>query len=137
MNFSELNFLAIVVAALVSWAIGALWYSPVLFGKVWQRELGLTEEYMKESNMALIFGLSFVLMFVAVLGLGFLIQGHNEGEMCWSLGLWHGVVTGLAFGATAVGINYLYQRRSLALWLIDAGYFVLFMGISGVILALW
>ncbi|MBE0642305.1 MAG: DUF1761 domain-containing protein [Bacteroidales bacterium] len=137
MNFQEVNILAVLIAALVSWAIGALWYSPLLFGKKWQHELGMTEESMREANMAVIFGLSFVLMFVAVMGLALLIQGTGEGEKCWSWGLGHGALTGLFFGATAVGINYLYQRRSVALWLIDAGYFVLFMSVSGIILSLW
>lgn len=137
MNFGELNFLAIAVSALASWAIGAVWYSPLLFGKKWQRELGMTEENMREANMALIFGTSFVLMFVAVTGLALLIQGTGDAEKCWSWGLGHGAATGLFFGATAVGINYLYQRRSVSLWLIDAGYFVLFMSISGAILAIW
>ena len=137
MEFSNLNFLAVIVAALASWAIGAIWYSPVMFGKVWQRELGYSEEYLKESNMAVVFGLSFVLMFVAVLGLAFLIQGQNEEDMCWSGGLLHGALVGLAFGATSIGINYLYQRKSLTLWLIDALYYIVFLSVAGIILAVW
>ena len=40
----EVNWIAIVVAAVGSFVLGGLWYSPVLFGKAWQREAGLTDE---------------------------------------------------------------------------------------------
>ena len=38
---------------------------------------------------------------------------------------------------TAIGINYLYQMRSLTLWLIDAVYMFLGLGIAGIILGAW
>ena len=53
----EVNWIAIVVAAVASFLLGGLWYSPVLFGKAWQRETGLTDEQLKKGNMAKIFGL--------------------------------------------------------------------------------
>lgn len=137
MDFSAINYLAVIVSAVASFVIGALWYSPLLFGKTWQKELNFTDEYLKQANMVVIFLVSFVLMFLAVFGLAILIQLLGKDEMCWSLGLWHGVAVGLFFSATAVGINYLYQRRSFILWLIDAFYFIVFMAVSGVILALW
>ena len=62
MDLASLNWLAIIVAALASFAIGSLWYSPVLFGKVWQRETGITDEKAKSANMGKIMGLAFVLM---------------------------------------------------------------------------
>jgi anti-sigma-K factor RskA len=39
--------------------------------------------------------------------------------------------------ATSAGINYLYQQKSLKLWLIDAGYQVIFLGIFGAIMGAW
>lgn len=50
MDFSNINYLAAGVAALASFALGALWYSPVLFGKTWQKDLGFTGEYLKEGT---------------------------------------------------------------------------------------
>lgn len=56
MDFSNINFLAVLVSALASFAIGSLWYSPLLFGKAWQKAVGLTDEKIKSSNMIKTFG---------------------------------------------------------------------------------
>ena len=61
----EVNWIAIVVAAVASFLLGGLWYSPALFGKAWQREVGLTDEQMKNSNMVKIFGLTLILCLLA------------------------------------------------------------------------
>ncbi len=52
------NFIPIIVAALVPTALGFIWYHPKVFGNVWMRSAGLTEEQVKTGNMPLIFGLS-------------------------------------------------------------------------------
>ncbi|MGI9541814.1 MAG: DUF1761 domain-containing protein [Cyclobacteriaceae bacterium] len=136
MDFSNINYLATGVAALASFALGALWYSPVLFGKAWQKELGFTDEYLKEGNMGKTFGSSFVLMAVMAFGMAMLVQGHGE-DIGWAQGLHHGLYVGIGFVATSMGINYLYQRRSLKLWAIDSGYQILFLCIMGMILGAW
>lgn len=56
-----MNFLAIIVAALIPMIIGFIWYHPKLFGNTWMQVAGMTEEKIKSGNMALIFGLSFLL----------------------------------------------------------------------------
>jgi hypothetical protein len=40
MDFTNINILSVLVAGVASWLIGALWYSPLLFSKRWQKELG-------------------------------------------------------------------------------------------------
>ena len=51
----KLNYLAIIAAAISTFVIGGLWYSPAVFGKAWMRENGFTEEDMKKGNMIKIF----------------------------------------------------------------------------------
>ncbi len=128
-------WLSIVLAGIVAWGLGTLWYSPVLFGKAWQNELGMTDEDLQGANMPLIFGSSFVLMCVMMMGMTFVIYAHAEAERTFVHGMFHGLMTGLFYVATALGINYLYQRKSLKLYLIDAGYQVAFLTIGGGILA--
>ncbi|WP_020531514.1 DUF1761 domain-containing protein [Flexithrix dorotheae] len=137
MELSNINYLAVGVAALASFALGALWYSPVLFGKAWQNELGFTDEYLQEGNMAKIFGSSFLLMILMAFGMGMLLQGHGEPVIGWQGGLIHGLVVGFFFVGTSMGINLLYQRKSFILWLIDAGYQIIFLGIMGIIIGAW
>jgi uncharacterized membrane protein len=65
LSFQNLNWLAIIVAAISAFALGGLWYSPVLFVKIWMRETGITEESSKSGNMVKIFVLSFILALIA------------------------------------------------------------------------
>ena len=132
-----LNIWAVIVAAVAFWALGALWYSPVLFGKMWQKALGFTDEYLKKANMAVIFGLSFLLMAVMVLGMGYTLMVHKPEQVTWSTGLWLGIFVAVVFSMTTMGINYLYQRRSITLWLIDGFYMIFGLGIAGIILGAW
>lgn len=60
----NINWLAMLVAALVPLAVGALWYSPILFANAWMKASGVTEENLKKGNMALIFGLTFFFSFL-------------------------------------------------------------------------
>lgn len=137
MEFNQINFLAVVVAAVASFALGAIWYSPVLFSKVWQREVKLTDDELKNANMAKIFGTTLILCFVMAVGLAFLIQGHTTTDFNWHSGLHVGMLVGAMFVATSMGINYLYQRKSFVLWAIDAGYQFLFLCLMGIILGAW
>ncbi|WP_347173138.1 DUF1761 domain-containing protein [Polaribacter uvawellassae] len=60
----EFNFLTIAVAALMPLVMGFIWYGPMLFQNAWMKEMGFTKESMEGGNMALIFGLCYVLSFL-------------------------------------------------------------------------
>jgi predicted Na+-dependent transporter len=129
-----MNWLAIGLGTVAFFAVGALWYT-VLFGKAWQQAVGLSDEQLKAGvSMPLIFATCFVLEFVVVLTLGHLfafLHPSNHVKMMMATGF------GLAIMAPATGINYLYQRKSLKLFLIDAGHFVVGMAaVGGVFVAL-
>lgn len=129
--------LPVLVSALAAFALGALWYSPVLFGKIWQKELGISDEKIKQANMIKIFGTSFFLTFIMALGMWLLFHNMDMAKLTWKIGLSHGLYVGIAFVATSMGVNYLFQRQSFKLWLIDAGYQVVFMALIGTIIGLW
>ncbi len=131
----EFNYWAVFVAAIAAWGLGAIWYN--ILGKTWQKEAGLTDEQIKSSNMALIYGSSFALELVIAMGLIPIIKSHPPEAMNFWHGGFHGLLAGLFFGATIIGINYLFQRRSFTLWLIDAGYALAFMALEGAILGVW
>jgi len=129
----EVNYLAVLAAAVATFALGGLWYSPALFGKVWQREAGVSEEKMKTANMTLIFGLTFVLSLIAAWVFALFLGPRPP----MALGLGAGFSAGLCWVAASLGINYLFERKSLKLWLINGGYHTLQFTIIGLILALW
>lgn len=128
----EVNYLAVALAAFASFMLGGLWYSPALFGKVWQREAGISDERMKNSNMGLIFGLAFLLCLLAAWM--FAIFLGPRPPMAFGLGA--GFAAGLFWVAASFGVNYLFERKSLKLFLINGGYHTVQFTLIGVILAL-
>ena len=58
---ATINYWAVLVAAVASFVIGGLWYSPLLFYRPWLRAAALTEEQLRHGNMAAIFGMSLLL----------------------------------------------------------------------------
>ena len=129
----EINFLAVITAAIASFILGGLWYSPMLFAKSWQRETGLTDSQLQSGNMALIFGVSLLLSLIASLVFALFLGPRPP----LTLGLGAGFSAGLCWVTASFGINYLFERKSLKLFLINGGYHTLQFTIIGLILALW
>lgn len=129
----EFNLLAVLSAALASFLLGGLWYSPLLFAKVWQREAGLSDEQLRNANMGMIFGLAFLLCLIA----SFVFALFLGPRPPLALGLGAGFSAGLCWVTASFGVNYLFERRSLKLFLINGGYHTLQFTLIGLILALW
>lgn len=129
----EVNFLAIIVAAVAAFVLGGLWYSPILFGKSWQREVGLSDDELKRGNMLRIFGSALVLSLIA----SFVFAMFLGPRPPLSLGLGAGFAAGLCWVASSFGMNYLFARRSLKLFLIDGGFHTIQFTLIGLIIALW
>ncbi len=126
-------YLEPVIGAIAAFALGSLWYTA-LFGKVWQAETGITDEEGQQ-NLARTHGLSFVMMIILSYAVNMIINYHEPADQTFVHGGFHGIMAGLFYCAPAMAINYLYQRKSLKLYLIDAAYVVLFLGLSGGVMA--
>jgi hypothetical protein len=112
------SLLATLVATLSGFVLGALWYGP-LFGKSWMRAVGTTaDEIRRDVSPGRTYGATFVLGFVASYAFG-LYLGPDPGRA-------FSVVAGAAAGtfliATALATNYLFERKPVALMLINGGY---------------
>jgi hypothetical protein len=130
--FQNLNWLAIIVAALSAFMLGFIWYS-LLFSKRWMKENGFTEESMKGANMVKIFGLSLLAMIFASFNLAMFV-GKDTGA---SFGALAGFLAGFGWVFTFMGVTYLFERKSLALFLINAGYSVVSLTVMGLIIGIW
>ncbi len=128
----ELNWIAVLLCGVGSMLLGGIWYSPLLFGRVWQRGAGLSDSDLAGGNPALIYGLAFVLSLAAA-AMFALFLGRDMG-----LGpsVAAGAAAGLFWVAAAFGINYLFERRGLTHWLVNAGYHVLQFTMFGLVLGL-
>ncbi|HTN13378.1 MAG TPA: DUF1761 domain-containing protein [Sphingomonadaceae bacterium] len=124
-----INYVAVFLGALAFFAVGAVWYT-MLFGKAWQRAAGLRDEQLRGANMPLIFGLCFLAELVISWMLGHQIARTSPPPhviMMFALGF------GGALMIPAIGINYLFQRRPLRLFLIDAGHILVGMAAMGAV----
>jgi hypothetical protein len=128
----HVNWLAILVAALAAFGMGSIWYGP-LFAKAWMREAGVTLEKARSANIPKLFGMVFVLNLIAAGSLAMFIGPSGS----WRFGLFAGFMTGLTFISTALGVIYLFESRSLRLWLINGGYQVVSFSVMGTILGAW
>lgn len=133
MDLSSINYLAVLVAALCSFVIGGVWYSPILFANAWMKENGFSEAEMKNANMAKIFGFSFLLSLIIAFNLAAFLG--STPDLVW--GLTAGALAGIGWVAAAIGIIYLFERKSLKLFLINAGYQAVTFIIMGGILGIW
>ena len=135
--FLGANLLPILVSGVVSLILGFIWYGP-LFGKAWARHTGWTEEKVKAlpaSRMALTYGLTFVAAMVSAYILSVLAEAVNASGIMdgFLLGLLIGVgIAGMAFATT-----HLFEHKRLGLWLIVAGYEVLYLAVAGIIVTVW
>ena len=129
----SINYVAVAVSAASGFVLGGTWYSPFLFAPAWMRECGVSEEKLKSGNPAKIFGGAFVLSLVASYAFAMFIGPHPE----LALAVTYGFVTGLCLVATCFGITYLFERRSLKLWLINGGYYIAYFTLVGLILGLF
>jgi len=128
----EVNWIAVLLCGISSMVLGGLWYSPLLFAKAWQREAGVSDERLAGGNMGLIYGLAFLLSLVAAAVFAMFLGP----DMALGPSIAAGAAAGACWVAASFGINYLFERRSTALWLINGGYHTLQFTLFGLILGL-
>lgn len=134
MNFAEviqnLNWLAIIVAALSTFLIGGLWYS--IFEKPWMAANNFSNEDLKKRKMPIVFGLSFFFAFLMSLNLAMFIGKEN-----FAYGTIAGFLTGFGWVALGIAIIALFENKPLKYVIINGGFMVVSFTIMGAILGVW
>lgn len=114
-----INYLAVFVATIAAYAVGALWYS-VLFGERWKRLMNFTDETMKSMRMsaraAMSLGFIATLLMVYVLAHVAFMFGVNNLIGALQLGAW----IWLGFQAPLLANSVLYENRPFALYVLNA-----------------
>lgn len=140
MDVVEVNYLAVLVAAIAYIVIGFVWYSDVLFGKLYRKEMGV-KEGMKP-------GKDFMTKMMALGSLSALIMAyvlsHNiafSGAYLGASGLWLGLMTGfwlwLGYQVIIFVNGYLYEGKSVKLTVLNASYLLIAMLVMGIIISVW
>jgi len=125
-------YLEPVIAAVAAFLLGFLWYTA-LFGKAWQAETGITDEQAGK-GIALTHGLAFLMMCVIAYFINMIIGFHPAEEQTLSHGALHVLMAALSYCIPAVAIHYLYQKKSMKLFLIDASYIAIFCAVMGAVM---
>jgi Protein of unknown function (DUF1761) len=130
----EVNWLAVAVAAISTFVLGGLWYSPAMFLRAWQRGTGLTDEQLqKGGHPAKIYGGALLLSLVAAAVFAMFLGPRPALGFAAAAGF----AAGLCWVAASFGINYLFERKPLSLFLVNGGYHTVQFTLFGVVLGLW
>ncbi len=134
MNPEYINIPAIIVAAILPFLLGGLWYSPFMFGKAWMRENSFNEKDLEQGNQPKIFGLSFLFF---LLMSGNLAAFLATPETDFLFGLLAGFLAGFGWVALSLTIIALFERKSWKYMLINGGYMVVAFVLMGAVLGAW
>ena len=125
----DVNPIAVVIAALVPFFLGYVWYT-IVFNKPWMKEVGIKEgTTVGEIDIKKQLIGSFILeLIMAVVLSYFLGRDADAGK---------GLVTGLLIGiivALSFGVNYFFEGKTLNHWCINAGYNTILFTVMGLII---
>jgi hypothetical protein len=130
----QINYLAVLTAAISTFVIGGLWYSPALFHRAWMSANGFTDADLARGGAGRIFGIAFVLALLMAVNLAAFLSGP-ETTVAW--GTAAGALTGLGWVAPAIATVALFERRSVRYIAINGGYFAVAFVVMGAILGAW
>jgi hypothetical protein len=157
----ETNFAIVLSTAIIPLLIGFIWYHPAVLGKAWMQAAGISEDQIKNSNMAIIFG--FCILFSLMLSTMIpMLVIHQSGMMSMMMGepgipdnpmsnpdfkmmaekygqnfrtfkhgVFHGVLSALFFALPILGINALFERKGAKYIFIHLGYWIVTLALMG------
>lgn len=133
----HINYLAVVVATVAAFALGGLWYSPLLFAKLWVKAHGYTEEQVKAMQKSAVkaYGVSLICQLLIALAIAVLV-GYVHLILCvqglkLALLIWAGFAFPLGLMAT------MFTEKKLTVFVIDTGYQLVYLLIMGAIITVW
>jgi hypothetical protein len=159
-----MNWIAVFVSALATLVVGFIWYNPKVFGTVWMKETGLTQDELAKGNMLKIFGITYIFSLMIVIiessltihqsgALGMIggpmkinealpsfnafMNDYGTAYRTFKHGALHGFVSGLFFAFPMIAINGLFERKSWKYVLIHSGYWIVTLTIIGSLICGW
>ena len=134
MTFAGVNYLAIVIAAIVAWLAGAAWYMTL--GKFWMPALGITPEKMHEAKNRPGAFLPFIYAFVAELVMAWVLAGliGHLGPVTLRNGIISAAFCWLGFVITTILVNNSFAMRDWRLLCIDGGHWLVVLLLMGAVI---
>jgi len=158
----EINFLALIAAAVSALVMGFIWYNPKIFGTAWMQAAEMTEDKMKGAQMGKIFALALFFSFLLAFALQFItihqtgalgmiggnieeakpsfqafMDDYGDAFRTFKHGVLHGAIAGIFIALPIIGITVLFERKGAKYILINAGYWIVTLAIMGGIVCAW
>ena len=130
----SLSWMAVIVAAIVYFILGGLWYSPLLFADAWMKQINKTADDFDKPN-PVIFLYSFILQLIATISLGLFISAMAIDTAVNGAIIGFGAGSGLLF--TLSGATGIFSDTPFKLHLINNGYHVIGLTLAGLIIGWW
>jgi len=128
---STIHWLPVISMTIFSFVLGALWHQPFLFGKTWAKENNPNGLQLKV-NIPLTFGGTAIMHFLAIAALSAVVSGKGRMD-----GFLIGSLVSIVWIVPAMSGTYLFAGRSLKLFAIDAGMYIILFSLSGIVLGSW
>jgi Protein of unknown function (DUF1761) len=133
--FADINWLAVLVAAVAYFLLGALWYS-LLFQKSWIKASNVNmNDPNAKKGVAGIMLTSFLTIVITTIGLAMFIARIGSGG--WMTGCKVGLIAGVCFCFMAISNSYVFEKRPAALHFINGFYNIFGCVIAGIIISIW
>lgn len=130
MDVTQVNYLAVLITTVITMVLGFLWYSPLLFGNAWMKQVGLKKEEMSGGSPV-----TYILTALTALGGSFVLAVLLT--MMKETTLMSGMIVGLLVGisiSVKIGMNFLFESRTWGLYFITIGYHLVTYLIAGIII---
>ena len=134
MDFSSVNWLAVVVCVVLNVGAGFIWYHPAVFFKPWWKGIGKSEDEVAQPN-PMLYVWTLLAAFVEAVFVSFLL--NTMGSTTIASGLTAGFMIWLGFVATTNLVNNLFAERGFKVWAIEAGNHLVYLLLTGAILSVW
>jgi hypothetical protein len=135
MHYHLINLWPVLVAAVMIWVLGALWFSPVLFAKPW---IAIVGRQMGEKPKGVAWGM--ITSFIGDVLLAFILVHvilWRHGTTSWLDGVHVGAITWVGFVAAIMYPQTIYEGRPLRYFTIVGGYWLIAFVAAGALLAVW
>ena len=140
MDFSAINWLAVLACVVISMLTGSLWYNPKTFFPIWWKGIGKKEDDRPgQSNMAVTWGLTVLGSLVQAVAMAFVINYVSEksGSMSLLMGAGVGFMLWFGFIAPTYLVNKLFAGHGFKVWAIEVGNHLLNFVLFGALLGVW
>jgi Protein of unknown function (DUF1761) len=134
----KIKYAAVLVATLVHYILGGLWYSPLLFGNKFLQYINWTPEQLKQveseshaKELAIAFVMSLVLVYILAHFVQYTKATNALGGIQTAFWLW------LGFVVTTQVPTVIFEGRSFGLFAINVAYQLVGCSLAGIILAVW